>query len=62
MTGGPIILTAETSAGSFFDRGVGSVRDIEGKTHKIDHVKYLEEAEKKILQAVARATNSAGDK
>jgi hypothetical protein len=51
-TNSPIPLCAETSAGSFFGGSIASVRDVKGKTHYIDHMKQLKEAQKRIQQAL----------
>jgi hypothetical protein len=58
VNGGPINLCAETSAGSFFPGPIGTVRDVEGRTYYIDHMEYLEKAEKRIQLAMALATKS----
>jgi hypothetical protein len=55
MTGGPIKPCVETSAGSLFAGRVGIVRDVEGTTHYIDHVEYLERAEKRVQRALELA-------
>ena len=54
----PIPLLAETSAGSFFSGPTAIARDVQGKMYFVNHLAQLREAEKRLRQAVARATNN----
>jgi hypothetical protein len=53
----PIILFSEVSAGSMFAAPVVHLRDAAGQLHLTDHLRNLEEAEKRVQRALARAMN-----
>ncbi len=53
----PIELDCETSAMGFFAAREVRVVDVEGRAHNIDHVRQLEEAERRIAAALRRAKN-----
>ena len=54
----PIILFAEVSAGSMFAGAVVQLRDTAGQLHVTNHLRNLEEAEKKVKRALSRATDN----
>jgi hypothetical protein len=54
----PIPLAAETSAGSFFAGAIVTVHGPQGVIHYVNHLEQLEEAEKRILSVLDRATNT----
>jgi hypothetical protein len=55
----PIQLTVESSAAAAFSVAVPVLRDVMNKPHAIDHLKMLEEAQRRICAALVRARSSA---
>jgi hypothetical protein len=57
FTNKAIYMPVETSAGAFFASPIVRLPDSSGHLHTADHLGNLEEAEKRIQRALARASN-----